>query len=234
LDEAKRVRQIDLAILTVEQSELHLSRERSRDLGLYGRGARPKGVCRLGKQIAASLLAVVVPLSGTPPIRAQANPPSEYQVKAAFLFNFAKFVDWPPGSFASPQAPFLICILGKDPFGRAIDDALQGKSIGEHPVSVLRVKDIAEGRRCQILFAGVLESRNMAGILDGLRGTNILLVGEADGFATSGGTIQFTLEENHVRFLINVDAADRAGLKFSSKLLALAKIVHGASSDGKS
>ena len=167
-------------------------------------------------------------------VRAQANPSNEYQVKAAFLFNFAKFIDWPASSFGNPQAPFSICILGKDPFGRSIDDALQGKAIGEHPVSVQRVKDTAGARHCQILFAGILESRNLAPLLDGLKGASVLLVGDVDGFAASGGTIQFTLEEDHIRFLINVDAADRAGLKFSSKLLAVAKIVHGAVNDGKS
>lgn len=212
---------------------MRLSFEWSRNQWKYGRSARPRGIPCLGKVFAATLLAILAS-SSAPLARAQASPPNEYQVKAAFLFNFAKFIDWPASSFASPQSAFSICILGKDPFGRSIDDALQGKSIGDHAVAVLRVKDISEARHCQIAFAGVLESRNIAGILDGLRGTNILLVGEAGGFAASGGTIQFTLEENHVRFLINVDAADRAGLKFSSKLLALAKIVHGVSSDGKS
>jgi hypothetical protein len=179
------------------------------------------------------LLAVLASAPGAPSARAQASPPSEYQIKAAFLFNFAKFIDWPPGSFASPQAPFSICILGKDPFGRSIDDALQGKSIGEHAVIIQRVKEAGDARHCQIVFAGGSESRNVGEILERVRGANVLLVGEADGFAASGGTIQFTLEENHVRFLINIDAADRGGLKFSSKLLALAKIVHGAGSEGK-
>ena len=188
----------------------------------------------LGKQTTVFLLAVLMPLSVALPAGAQASPPNEYQIKAAFLFNFAKFIDWPLSSFANPQAPFSICILGNDPFGRAIDDAMQGKTIGEHPVSVQRPKEVAEARHCQIVFAGRAETRNTLVILEGLRGTNVLFVGETDGFAVSGGTIQFTLEENHVRFLINVDAADRAGLKFSSKLLALAKIVHGGTGDGKS
>jgi hypothetical protein len=192
-----------------------------------------RGPCVRGRVIVA-LLVMLVLLSDAPSLCPQASPPSEYQVKAAFLFNFAKFIDWPQGSFASPQSPFSICILGKDPFGRSIDDSLRGKTIGDHPVNVLRVKDTVEARRCQILFASAVESRNISGILGGLHGTSVLLVGEADGFAASGGTIQFTLEENHVRFLINTDAADRAGLKFSSKLLALAKIVHDTSSEGKS
>lgn len=160
--------------------------------------------------------------------------PTEYQLKAAFLFNFAKFVDWPPESFTSPQAPFAICVLGKDPFGRALDDLMPGKTIGDRAVVILRLKDTLNARHCQVLFVSASESRNLASILEGLRGTNALTVGESDGFAESGGAIQFTVEENHVRFLINPEAGERAGLKFSSKLLALAKIVHEPERGGKS
>jgi hypothetical protein len=164
---------------------------------------------------------------------AQNGSPTEYQLKAVFLFNFAKFIDWPPESFESPQAPFSICVIGKDPFGRAIDDELQGKTIGSRPVAVQRMKDAASARHCQIAFVGAPEDKSLSGVVEALRGTNVLLVGESGSFATTGGTIQFTLEENHVRFLINTDAADRAGLKFSSKLLALAKIVHDGAGDRK-
>ncbi|HKS81272.1 MAG TPA: YfiR family protein [Candidatus Acidoferrales bacterium] len=160
--------------------------------------------------------------------------PSEYQLKAAFLFNFAKFVDWPPESFANPQAPFAICVLGKDPFGRALDDLSPGKTIGERPVVVERLKDAHNAKHCQVVFVSGSESRNLAGILEGLRGTNALTVGDSNGFAVAGGAIQFTVEENHVRFLINPEAGERAGLKFSSKLLALAKIVHEPERGGKS
>jgi hypothetical protein len=187
----------------------------------------------LDAQIAAGILAILMALTGTSGAWGQTKPRGEYDVKAAFLFNLAKFIDWPATSFESPRSPFAICILGKDPFGRSIDDALQGRSIDDRPVSVTRVKDTAEGRHCQILFVGIVESKSVLEIIDGLRGTNVLLVGDADGFASSGGTIQFTLEENHVRFLVNVDAADHAGLKVSSKLLSLAKIVHGFPMDRK-
>ena len=179
------------------------------------------------------MLVALAALSGSPLALAQTKPSSEYEVKAAFLFNFAKFIDWPPGTFESQRSSFAICILGKDPFGRSIDDALQRKSISDHSVSILRVKDAAEGQHCQIMFVATSEPRGIAEILDRLRGANVLLVGESEGFAASGGTIQFTLEDNHVRFLINTDAAGRAGLKVSSKLLALAKIVHGVPTDGK-
>jgi YfiR/HmsC-like len=216
------------------QIELSLSLKLPCELAEPEAGARRPGISWSRRWFAASLLAVLAAAPGAPSARGQASSPNEYQLKAAFLFNFAKFIDWPPGSFASPQAPFSICILGKDPFGQAIDDALRGKLIGEHSVGVRRAKEVSEVRHCQIVFVAGTETRNIAALLDGVRGANVLLVGEADGFAASGGTIQFMVEENHVRFLINVDAADRSGLKFSSKLLALAKIVHGASSVGKS
>jgi YfiR/HmsC-like len=149
-----------------------------------------------------------------------------YEVKAAFLFNFAKFIDWPSGSFVTPQSPFTLCVLGQDPFGNILDDSLRGKMIGARPLAVRRIKDKAEARSCQIVFVSSTESAHLPEILGSLSGANLLIVGESNGFAASGGTIEFTLEDNHVRFNINIDAADRSGLKFSSKLLALAKIVH--------
>jgi YfiR/HmsC-like len=223
-----------MAVLNAEQSELSLSRKWRCDPWRHGRRNRPEGIRRLGRQVTAAFLAALVSLSGAPLAWAQATPPTEYQLKAAFLFNFAKFIDWPASSFASAQSPFSICILGKDPFGQAIDDALQGKSIGDRPVVIVRVKNVTQSTHCQIVFAANSEAANLRGILAGLRGANVLAVGESEGFAAAGGTIQFTIEENHVRFLINTDAAERAGLKFSSKLLALAKIVHDVSNDAKS
>ena len=149
-----------------------------------------------------------------------------YEVKTAFLFNFAKFIDWPASSFATPESPFTICVLGQDPFGKVLDDALQGKKIGNRPFAVRRLKDRAEARHCQMVFVSSSESAHLAEIIESVQGANVLLVGESPGFVASGGTIEFTIEDNHVRFAINTDAADRSGLKFSSKLLALAKIVH--------
>ena len=165
---------------------------------------------------------------------AQVRPPSEYELKAAFLFNFAKFVDWPPNAFASPDASFLVCVLGTDPFGGALDDALRGKVIAEHPARVSRIKRVADITGCQILFVAASESHLLPEVLAKLRGQCVLVIGETNDFASSGGAIQFTLEDNRVRFFINPDAADRAGLKISSKLLALAKIVRDAPATGKS
>jgi hypothetical protein len=178
---------------------------------------------------------VFLTLYATPPPLsvAQAKSAGEYEVKAAFLYNFAKFINWPTSSFATAQSPFSICILGVDPFRRALDDALQGKTVGTHPVAVERVKGFAELRHCQMAFVSSSETPRLAEILESLKGSSVLLVGESKGFATAGGTIQFAIEQDRVRFLINPDAAEDAGIKVSSKLLALAKIVRPNSQNGK-
>ena len=157
---------------------------------------------------------------------AQLSAPTGYEVKTAFLFNFAKFIDWPPSSFTGPQSPFTICVLGQDPFGNVLDDTLLGKIIGARPLVIRHLTDKVEARHCQMVFVSTSEREHLTEIFASFQGANVLLVGETDGFAESGGTIEFTSEDNHVRFTINLDAVDRSGLKFSSKLLALAKIVH--------
>jgi len=161
------------------------------------------------------------------PAQGQASSPSEYQLKAAFLFNFAKFIEWPQDAFAGPQSPFAICVFGKDPFGNSLDEVLANKTVGDRSISIQRTKAIAELRHCQIVFVSHPETERVADIVGALEGTNVLLVGESEGFAASGGMIEFTLEQGRVRFSINPDAAEHANLRFSSKLLALAKIVHG-------
>jgi len=185
------------------------------------------------RRLLAAFLAFTV-WPAAPSARAQAEPPTEYQLKAAFLFNFAKFTDWPGEGFASAESPFLVCVLGKDPFGRMLDDTLQGKLIAQRPVVIERLRDVAAGRRCQVVFVSRSESSRLAAIFQALRRSSTLLVGETDGFARAGGAIELTLEEDRVGFIINPDAAGRAGLRFSSKLLALARIVHDDSGNGKS
>jgi len=181
--------------------------------------------------LTAAILLAIAPL-----VSAQVSQPTEYQLKAAFLFNFAKFIEWPEKSFAGPQAPFTICVIGQDPFGGALDEYL-AKTIEGRPVQLAHYANVngpAETRHCQIVFISASEKAHFHDVIESLRGSAALLVGDADGFAASGGTIEFTLEDNHIRFSINPDAAQRADLKLSSKLLALAKIVHDGSNNGKS
>jgi YfiR/HmsC-like len=174
------------------------------------------------------LLALCLPSS------AEESQPIEYQLKAAFLFNFVKFIDWPPDSFGGPQAPFSICILGGDPFGHLLDDALAGKTVAGRAILVRRCQTDPEARTCQVIFLSRAQARRLPEVLQALRGTSVLLVGESDGFAAGGGSIEFYFQDDRVRFRINPDAASRAGLTISSKLLALAVIVHDQQASGKS
>jgi YfiR/HmsC-like len=175
-----------------------------------------------------ALLAFSSALAPSASLHAQSKATSEYEIKAAYLYNFAKFVEWSPSGFSDPKQPLSICVFGRDPFGHALEDALLGKTIGDHPVAIGRAKQLADLTGCKIVFVSAAESPRISEILARFRSNGALLVGESEGFAAAGGAIQFVLDQNRVRFAINPDAADRAGLKISSKLLALASIVHDA------
>jgi len=194
----------------------------------------PRRSRRCWRQYAALLMAALLSTACARVDWAQTDAPGEYQLKAAFLFNFAKFVDWPPASFAGPQSPFVVCILGPAPFGRAVDDVFRDKTVDNRRVVVERFKNIAQARQCHIVFVSQSEGFHLADIILHLRGECVLLVGESDGFAEAGGVIQFVIEDNRVHFLINPDAAGRAGLKISSQLLSLARVVHDLAKSDRS
>jgi len=175
--------------------------------------------------VLACVLFVSCMISDSRALFAQMKSATEYQVKAAFLYNFAKFVDWPASAFNDAKQPLDICVYGRDPFGTALEDALLGKTIGERRVGLGRAMQFQDLAGCHVVFVSASAHESAADLANRLKGRAVLLVGESEGFAASGGTIQFTIEDNRVHFVINPDAADRAGLKISSKLLALAKIV---------
>ena len=156
-------------------------------------------------------------------IYAAAQPVLEYEVKAAFLLNFTKFADWPPAAFAAADSPFALCILGKDPFGRTLDDVVQGEVVNARKLIVRRLSETPGPQVCQMAFFGALEG-DVAKILGSL-GSGVLTVGEGESFIHDGGMIAFVIENRRVRFVINQSAADNAGLKLSSKLLSVAKSV---------
>ena len=149
----------------------------------------------------------------------------EYQVKAAFLYNFAKFVEWPPEAFKTPKDPILVCVLGHNPFGNALEEAIHGKSIAGRTFAYRHVSDAESASNCQILFVSSTESKHFRSLLDNLKPLGVLTVGEAQGFATDGGVINFTRDDGRVHFEINVDAAEQERLHISAKLLSLAQIV---------
>lgn len=170
--------------------------------------------------IVASFLALAMTAT------AQSARAPEYQVKAAFLYNFAKFVEWPAPALPGSSAPFRICVLGHDPFGDALTTIVQGKSIAGHAILSLQVQSPAEARSCHVLFLSESDPENLKHELDRLRDLPVLTVGDSADFLPLGGMINFVLEQDRVRFEINLAAAERHHLKLSSKLLAVARVVN--------
>ncbi len=153
--------------------------------------------------------------------------PSEYQVKAVFLFNFAQFVEWPPRAFADPRTPFVIGILGKDPFGPDLDAVVRGEAIDNRPLVIERYRSIDEFHNCNILFIGRTEMAQFPRILEALKGRSILTVTDAEEGDPRGVMIRLVTRSNHIRLRIDVGAAKAGNLLISSKLLRPAEIVGG-------
>jgi hypothetical protein len=153
------------------------------------------------------------------PLRAQAP---EYDLKAAFLFNFAKFVDWPPSAFAGERAPLTICVYGEDPFGPTLDAVVQNERVGERSLLVQRPDSIDDLGECHVLFVSRSEKDRLGEVMSQVKGKPVLTVADTDGFLRAGGVINFVLEGKKVRFLIDQEAAERSGLRISSKLMRLA------------
>jgi hypothetical protein len=192
----------------------------------WGRRARTLRATPPRAQFCVFALAALISLSGAASIRGEDNPPVEYQVKAAFLYNFTKFVEWPSDAFQSETAPIVICVFGHDPFSGALDEIVQGKMINRRELLVRRTDKFPDLKTCHLVFVSATESKGLSEILNSVKGSSALVVGESDGFAERGGGIQFFFVENKLRFSVNVDAIQRARLTLSSKLLTLARIVH--------
>ena len=156
---------------------------------------------------------------------------SEYQVKAAFLYNFAKFIEWPAEAFSSGNAPIQLCLAGEDPFGPLLEQTIQGKAAQGREMRIKRLKENEDLRACHILFVGPAEDKRLAQIMDRLNGASVLTVGETHNFTRLGGVITLGLEQNKVRFEVNLQSAERARLKVSSKLLTLARVVRSEAKD---
>jgi|ERR1700678_3779031 hypothetical protein len=171
-------------------------------------------------------LALILPLvllTGLIPRGAVGQGNLEYEVKAAFLFNFTRFIDWPASAFPDAASPFTICILGKDPFGHVLDDVLKGEGVNGRPLTVRRISQAPAPQSCQVVF---IEATGRALVKDlSSLGRGVLTVGEGDAFVREGGTIGFVIDSRRVRFDVNQAAAEAAGLKMSSKLLSVARAV---------
>jgi hypothetical protein len=147
----------------------------------------------------------------------------EYRVKAAFLLNFTKFVEWPPSAFANDKSPVSICILGEDPFGQVMDDIVGDESVNSRKLVVRRLRDIPAAGACQVLFFEK-DDKDIPRVLAKV-GAGVLTVGQGGNFMRDGGIIAFVIENRRVRFDINQSAAAKAELKMNAKLLSVARSV---------
>jgi YfiR/HmsC-like len=175
--------------------------------------------------VGIALVAMLIP--GGAPSFARGEPAPEYAVKAAFLYNIAKFVEWPADAFAGPASPIVFFVFGEDPFGDALK-SLKGKTANGRPIVVRYAANLGELERCHLLFVSASEKSRLPKILQATKDWNVLTVGDVDGFARDGGTINLVNEEQRIGIEVNMEAAQRTRLQISSKLLGLAKIVKPA------
>src|ERR1700676_5827956 len=186
--------------------------------------------------ILIALLGMPLIITSTADAQAGDAHSSEYLIKAGFIYNFAKFVEWPSAAFSPANFPIVIGVLGTDPFGNVLDRIVEDKKLGPRGFVVRRYKwgkDVKDLRDCKILFVSASERTHVDEILQSVKGLPILTVGETPGFAERGGVIRFTLEDNRVRFEVNVDAAHQAELNISSPLLTLARIIPQTAAPGR-
>ena len=175
----------------------------------------------------AALLALLAAL-GLPVAAYAQNASIEYAVKAAYLYKFAPFVDWPLSAFASASSPFQLCVLGRDPFGASLDQAVSGQRVDEHRVVVRRLDRVDAASGCHVLYLGASPSQTAAEALRAVRGSAILTV--ADGDREGGAIIKFVVKDNRVRFDIDTAAAAANHVTISSKLLGMAMSVRAGTS----
>lgn len=186
------------------------------------------GTAELSRRLRPVLAALIVAFA--PAAARAADESVEYAVKAAFLYKFGFFVEWPAAAFASPASPFRLCILGDDPFGPTLDKAVGGQQIGSRPVEVRRLKTAGRDSGCHILYIGASEAPRLAQIIEALRGTGVLTVSDGRLPGTATGIIHFQVKDDRVRFDIDDEAAAQNGLAISSKLMSLALNVKRRSS----
>lgn len=153
--------------------------------------------------------------------------PSEYELKAAFLHNLSNFITWPPKAFSSDDAPFLLCVLGSDPFGDNLEAITASQRVaGQHPIQILKITSETEAKECHLVFISNSEQGKMAKILNFLKNFHILTVGDTEDFIESGGMIMFSTVEGKIKLVISPNRITASQLKASAQLLKIAKIVN--------
>jgi len=151
----------------------------------------------------------------------QNSAPSEYQLKAAYIYNFAKFIDWPPSAFSDDKAPFVIGMLGGNPFGNNLERTIVGKEVNARPIVLRPFASAKDASKCHLLFISNSMQDRLPEIFTALRGAPVLTVGETEKFIEAGGMVRFVEDSKKIRFQINDEAAKAAHMKISSKLLSL-------------
>jgi len=179
------------------------------------------------------LMAAFFCLFGAADVRAESRlVEEEYQIKAGFIYNFMQFIRWPPHSFSSPSDALVLGVYGSNPFGEKLK-CLEGRMVRGRPVRVVEVSDLSKVLHCHMIFVPKQKKRQMEVVLNQLRGTSVITVGEQSGFSAAGGTINLQIgERKHMGFEINMSSARHGNVRISSKLLKLAVIVEGDIPDG--
>jgi hypothetical protein len=167
-------------------------------------------------------LVLVAVAAGCVAVPAGAQRPREYQVKAAYLYGFGRFVDWPANAALASDGTFVVCVLGDDPFGALLDEAASGALLRDQPVTVRRIGRPEDGGACDTMFVSASEEPRLPRILAVLERRPVLTVGDSPAFAQRGGMIGFSVEAGRVRFTVNLRAAQDAGLTLQSELLRVA------------
>jgi YfiR/HmsC-like len=152
----------------------------------------------------------------------------EYAIKAAFLYHFSTYIQWPDEMLPAESDPFVIGVYRENPFGSALEKIAETKTVNGRPIVIRQITTPGEARHCQILFVpGSVPQEQQNAVLRAVQGLPVLVVGESDGFVARGGDVQFYLQGNKVRFAFNADLAKQENLKVSSKLLSVAEIIPG-------
>jgi hypothetical protein len=188
--------------------------------------------CCLRACLRGVALTIVFTAASSTALFAQIHNPTEFQVKAAYLYNFSKFVKWPPQALSADRN-FNFCILGSNPFDGSLDAIVSGEAIEGRRMLVVRISNIAESQNCRILFVGGSEHSKLESVLAALRRSPVLTVSDIPGFLEHDGIIQFVMQADKVRFQVNLTAAEKAGLSLSSELLKVAVLVKRGSQAGQ-
>jgi hypothetical protein len=175
------------------------------------------------RDVVKTIVVLLLTLTLSTPSRAAATA-REYEIKAAFIFNFMEFITWPPDAFIAKDAPFVVAVVGDDPFGGALEQAMAGKTVDGRQIVVRHFPSADQMEPCQVLFVPTGDDDALPAIMAKLASAPVLTVGESDRFMAAGGGIRFFLEDNKMRFEIDPAATDAARLKVSAKLMKLARI----------